>query len=65
MLGHSLGPAPYDDDFIMGAPDNDDDDAWEDDPGFNTFPPGEEGVLQSHAGGEAILQRMLNGIRPG
>ncbi|TFK58592.1 hypothetical protein BDN72DRAFT_906599 [Pluteus cervinus] len=26
---------------------------------FHTFPPGEEGFLQSHAGGEAIFQKIL------
>jgi hypothetical protein len=48
----------------------DDDDGWEDMPtalptGVHTFPPGEEAVLQSHAGGEAIMHQMMEGLQPG
>lgn len=37
---------------------------WEDEElaGLMTFPPGEEGFLQSHAGGEAVLQDVMDGI---
>ncbi|KAJ6456851.1 hypothetical protein C8R45DRAFT_1110650 [Mycena sanguinolenta] len=44
------------------------DDGWEDVPigtGIHTFPPGEEAVLQSHAGGEAIMHQLMEGMRPG
>ncbi|KAJ7257566.1 hypothetical protein B0H12DRAFT_1015347 [Mycena haematopus] len=42
------------------------DDGWEDErPGIHTFPPGEEAALQSHAGGEAIMHQIMEGIRPG
>ena len=42
--------------------DNDSD--WEDEveDGLRRFPPGEEGFLQSHAGGEAVLQAVMEGI---
>ena len=42
----------------------DSDDDWEDKEraGLLTFPPGEEGFLQSHAGGEAILHDILDGM---
>lgn len=40
------------------------DDDWEDEEnaGLLSFPPGEEGFLQSHAGGEAILHDILDGM---
>jgi hypothetical protein len=42
----------------------DSDDDWEDEEraGLLTFPPGEEGFLQSHAGGEAVLHDILDGM---
>ena len=42
----------------------DSEDDWEDEEraGFLTLPPGEEGFLQSHAGGEAVLHDILNGM---
>ena len=43
-------------------PGNDSD--WEDEvqDGQHQLPPGEEGFLQSHAGGEAVLQAVMDGI---
>ena len=40
------------------------DDDWEDEErvGLLTFPPGEEGFFQSHAGGEAVLHDILGGM---
>lgn len=40
------------------------DDDWEDEErvGLMSFPPGEEGFLQSHAGGESALHDILNGM---
>lgn len=37
---------------------------WEDEvqDGLRQLPPGEEGFLQSHAGGEAVLQAIMDGI---
>lgn len=37
---------------------------WEDEvqDGLRQLPPGEEGFLQSHAGGEAVLQAVMDGI---
>lgn len=37
---------------------------WEDEEvvGLSSFPPGEEAFLQSHAGGEAMLQDVMDGI---
>ena len=37
---------------------------WEDEvqDGLCQFPRGEEGFLQSHAGGEAVLQAVMDGI---
>ena len=42
----------------------DSEDDWEDEEraGLLTLPPGEEGFLQSHAGGEAVLHDILNGM---
>jgi hypothetical protein len=42
--------------------DGDIDDDWEDEEstGLSILPPGKEGFLQSHAGGEAILHDILN-----
>ncbi|KAJ7495746.1 hypothetical protein B0H11DRAFT_2155923 [Mycena galericulata] len=52
-----------DDTYDLGG---DSDGEWEDVPtGFHTFPPGEEAVLQSHAGGEAVFHQIMEGIRPG
>ncbi|KAJ7208235.1 hypothetical protein GGX14DRAFT_365428 [Mycena pura] len=45
-----------------------DDDGWENVPigtGIHSFPPGEEAILQSHAGGEAIMHQLMEGMRPG
>ena len=53
-----------DDTFFLGGPD--DDDQWEDVPtGLRVFPPGEEAMLQSHAGGEAVFHQIMERIRPG
>jgi hypothetical protein len=37
---------------------------WEDEvqDGLRQLPPGEEGFFHSHAGGEAILQAVMDGI---
>jgi len=45
----------------VGDGSNDD---WEDEErvGLMLFPPGEEGFLQSHAGGESALHNILNGM---
>ncbi|KAJ6568722.1 hypothetical protein B0H19DRAFT_1065531 [Mycena capillaripes] len=42
---------------------NDDDDYEDLEVAFGTFPPGEEGMLQSHAGGEAVFQEMFDTFR--
>ena len=41
-----------------------DDSDWEDEfqDGLHQLPPGEEGFLQSHAGGEAVLQAVMDSI---
>ena len=31
---------------------------------FRRFPPGEEGMLQSHEGGEAMLDNIMSDIHP-
>ncbi|KAJ7717201.1 hypothetical protein B0H16DRAFT_1740706 [Mycena metata] len=46
------------------------DDGWVDDDNddaaaLQTFPPGEEGMLLSHAGQDATFQQVLAGVRPG
>ncbi|KAF8164965.1 hypothetical protein B0H34DRAFT_687229 [Crassisporium funariophilum] len=48
----------------IGDEDMGDEDDWEDEciDGLRQFPPGEEAFLQSHAGGEAILQEIMDGI---
>jgi hypothetical protein len=48
---------------VEPSADNDDD-HWEDEEffGLTALPPGEEGFLQSHAGGEAILQDIMDGM---
>jgi hypothetical protein len=51
----------------MSAVDNggdDYDEDWEDVEisGMQQLPPGEEGFLQSHAGGEAMLQELMEGM---
>jgi hypothetical protein len=52
-----------DDSFQLGGPEDDD---WEDETtGLRIFPPGEEAALQSHAGGEAIMHQIMEGMRPG
>ncbi|KAJ7342568.1 hypothetical protein DFH08DRAFT_1012260 [Mycena albidolilacea] len=54
-----------DDWFEPGGNDHDD---WEDLvllTGVHTFPLGEEAVLQSHAGSEAIMHQIMEGMRPG
>jgi hypothetical protein len=50
-----------DGDVIMDAGNDSD---WEDEvqDGLRQLPPGEEGFLQSHAGGEAVLQAVMDGI---
>lgn len=44
------------------------DDEWEDEDlenaGLYTLPPGEEGIVHSHAGGESIFQQVVDGINP-
>jgi hypothetical protein len=62
----------YDGSFDLGGTAGSDSDGWSDDermdvdgPGFRTLPPGEEGLLQSHAGGEAIFQQMWEKAKPG
>ncbi|KAJ6474081.1 hypothetical protein DFH09DRAFT_1253687 [Mycena vulgaris] len=60
-------PCAYSEDdwYQLGGPNNDD---WEEVPlgtGIHMFPRGEEGVLQSHAGGEAIMHQIMEGMRPG
>lgn len=62
FAGHPYGEmttADVDDHEYAG---NDSD--WEDEvhDGLRQFPPGEEGFLQSHAGGEAVLQAVMDGI---
>jgi hypothetical protein len=54
----------YDGSFDLGGNASDDSE-WDsdmemdvDESGFNTLPPGEEAFLQSHAGGEAIFQKI-------
>ena len=44
--------------------DNKYDSDWEDEvqDGLRQLPPGEEEFLQSHAGGEAVLQAVMDGI---
>ena len=49
----------YDGDIVMGS--EEDDDGWEDE-GLSRLPPGEEGFLQSHAGSEALLQEIFEGM---
>ncbi|KAF8167514.1 hypothetical protein B0H34DRAFT_669941 [Crassisporium funariophilum] len=48
----------------VGNQDMGDDSDWEDEvqDGLRQLPPGEEGFLQSHAGGEAVLQAVMDGI---
>ena len=50
-----------DGDVVMDAGNDSD---WEDEvqDGLRQLPPGEEGFLQSHAGGEAVLQAVMDGI---
>ncbi|KAJ7108827.1 hypothetical protein C8R44DRAFT_636250 [Mycena epipterygia] len=53
-------PLACDASYNIGDDENDGD--WDDVPndstGFYTLPPGEEGLLQSHAGGEALFHRI-------
>jgi hypothetical protein len=55
-----------DDEVAMADADNyaGNDSDWEDEvlDGLHQLPPGEEGFLQSHAGGEAVLQAVMDGI---
>ncbi|KDR71992.1 hypothetical protein GALMADRAFT_74454 [Galerina marginata CBS 339.88] len=48
----------------IGDQDMGNDSDWEDEvqDGLRQLPPGEEGFLQSHAGGEAVLQAVMDGI---
>lgn len=43
-------------------------DEWEDidveNAGLYTLPPGEEGILRSHAGGESVFQQIVEGVNP-
>ncbi|KAJ7284787.1 hypothetical protein C8J57DRAFT_1217169 [Mycena rebaudengoi] len=51
--------------FNLGGPNNDND-KWETiGAGIHSFPPGEEGMLQSNAVGEAIMHQMMEGMKPG
>lgn len=66
-----MAPEHYDMSFDIGG-DHDSDGGWTDnemevdgEDGFRTFPPGEEGLLQSHAGGEAIFQQIWERAKPG
>jgi hypothetical protein len=60
----------YDASFDLGNADASDSD-WADDgmdvdgDGFRTLPPGEEGLLQSHAGGEAVFLKVWERAKPG
>jgi len=56
-----------DGDVTMGGPGDEymgNDSDWEDEvqDGLCQLPPSEEGFLQSHAGGEAVLQAVMDGI---
>ncbi|KAJ7340863.1 hypothetical protein DFH08DRAFT_963708 [Mycena albidolilacea] len=63
LLADTRMSPEYDASFDLGNPDASDSD-WADDgmdvngDGFRTLPPGEEGLLQSHAGGEAVFLKM-------
>ncbi|KAJ6535248.1 hypothetical protein DFH09DRAFT_1404689 [Mycena vulgaris] len=48
---------------FMDVDYNDEDDYEDLETVYGRFPPGEEGLLQSHAGGEAIFQQMFNDFR--
>ncbi|KAJ7683506.1 hypothetical protein B0H14DRAFT_2422395 [Mycena olivaceomarginata] len=50
-------PDAYDDVVDLGGGDDD----WDD----ITLPPGEEAGYMSHTGGESILHRVMEGVRPG
>jgi hypothetical protein len=42
------------------------DDGWEDDnKGLRELPPGEEGLYSSHAGQDATVYQIMEGVRPG
>jgi hypothetical protein len=62
---YDMPDAYSEDDWLPLGPGNNDD--WEETPGtgIHTFPPGEEAILQSHAGGEAIMHQLMEGMRPG
>ena len=51
------------DDVNMYPPDDGDSD-WDDEEetAMQTLPPGEEGFFRSHAGGEAALQEIMEGM---
>ncbi|KAJ6591774.1 hypothetical protein DFH09DRAFT_1306483 [Mycena vulgaris] len=64
----------HDDVFDLCGNDSDSDAGWcddnrmdvdQDEDGFLMFPPGEEGLLQSHAGGEAIFHKIWDRAKPG
>jgi hypothetical protein len=60
VLDVDMDASPY---FPSGF---DDDENWDDMADeFLPLPPGEEAILQSHAGGEAIFQEMIAGMKPG
>jgi hypothetical protein len=67
-----IPPEHYDASFDIGGDHSGSDGGWKDDEmevdgvdGFRTFPPGEEGLLQSHAGGEAVFQQIWERAKPG
>ncbi|KAJ6573774.1 hypothetical protein DFH09DRAFT_1246596 [Mycena vulgaris] len=71
LVDSAMPEVQYDNNFNLDV-DSGSDDGWEDknmdaedERGFETLPPGEEGLLQSHAGGEAIFQRIWEKAKPG
>lgn len=69
LVNTPMSDVRYDNSFDL----NNDDADWSDDDemavdgedGFTTLPPGEEGMLQSHAGGEAIFHQIWDKAKPG
>jgi hypothetical protein len=66
--GNSLGDQDIDMDGLGGIAAHEGEAAEESDEeveaAFGTLPPGEEGILQSHEGGEAMLDNIMSDIRP-
>ena len=64
MLYEDLLKDNHDNNGDVTMADADVESDWEDEvqDGLHQLPPGEEGFLQSHAGGEAILQAVMDGI---